>query len=136
MNVFKALTLGQKQVPTGEDATHLVFGRLDAEHVLTVFSNPYCNPCAKMHERLKQLGKADLRIEYVLTAFNDELETANRYLIAAYQQLGAEKAMQILDDWYAGGKDSKDDFFKSYSLNPKTSDVDAEMQLHRNFQAV
>ena len=120
-----------------EDAecSGLIFGNPDAERRITVFSNPYCGPCAMMHERIKDMPADDCCVQYVLTYFSDDLSDINRYIIAAYKQLGAERTWQIMTDWYAGGKSLKADFFKEMGLDPGTPEVSAEFDKHSRWRA-
>ena len=116
------------------ECSSLIFGNPDAEHRITVFSNPYCYPCAMMHEHIKDMPADDCCVQYVLTYFSDDLSDINRYLIAAYQQLGAERAWQIMTDWYAGGKNLKADFFLNMGLDPTTTDVSIEFDKHLHWR--
>lgn len=106
------------------------FGSSDAPIEIAVFSNPYCSPCAELHKRLKDIPGDIVRVRYVLTYFSDELSRINRYIIAAFQQLGAEKTWEILDKWYHTGKDEGERFFEKYDLNIDSADVWSEFDKH------
>ena len=133
--VFAALQESQQQLPTGPSkATAISFGQADAPHVLTVLTNPYCNPCAQMHQRLKRLNTGKVRIDYILSSFNADKETTSKLLIAAYQQLGPDRALAVFDAWFAGGREQGNDFFTSYRLDPETPDVLAQHRLHQQWR--
>lgn len=133
--VFAALQESQQQLPTGPSkATAISFGQADAPHVLTVLTNPYCNPCAQMHQRLKRLNTSKVRIDYILSSFNADKETTSKLLIAAYQQLGPDRALAVFDAWFAGGREQGNDFFTSYHLDPETPDVLAQHHLHQQWR--
>lgn len=102
-DVFQALQARQANYDISQAST-LIFGKTDASKTITVFSNPYCNPCAMIHKRLNGLLEEDCRVQYVFTYFNEQLSNVNKYLIAAYQTLGPEKTWDILSAWYDGGK--------------------------------
>ena len=109
---------------TNEDiCSDLVFGKRDAKCHITVFSNPYCGPCAKMHKTLISLPEYFTKITYTFTYFNKELSIINRYIIAAYEQLGAKRTWELLSDWYDYGKLQGESFFKNLGLNPNTQTV-------------
>lgn len=128
--VFHALQAEQAFHST-ENASSLLFGAENAAMTITVFSNPYCNPCAAMHKRLeKQVGKS-CRIQYVLTYFSEDLSNINKHLIAAYQMLGAERAWSLLSDWFADGKSKQEKFFASLNLNIDTVEVKTEFERHK-----
>lgn len=97
---------------TEEKCSVLIFGNKNAGTTITVFSNPYCSPCADMHKQLEDYPGNNVRIQYILTYFSEELSMANQYIIAAYNQLGADRTWQLLSEWYAGGKKNKHFFDK------------------------
>lgn len=113
----------------------LVFGNTDAERRITIFSNPYCSPCATMHERIKDMPADDCCVQYVLTCFSENLSDINRYFIAAYQQLGQEQAWQIMTGWYAGGKGRGAEYFKNLGLDTGTQEVKTEYDKHLKWRA-
>ncbi|MDR3220166.1 MAG: thioredoxin domain-containing protein, partial [Dysgonamonadaceae bacterium] len=85
--VFEALLKEQPHIKIEETDSQLIFGEPNAGLQITIFSNPYCNPCAKMHKPVEKLleNKQDkLCIRYILNAFDKELEMINKYLIAVY----------------------------------------------------
>lgn len=132
--VYDTLQAGQAVNPTGTEATTLCFGPKDARHTLTILSNPYCNPCARLHKKLAVFEGKPFRIQFILSSFNSELERTNRYMIAAYQQLGPAKAAEILDAWYAGGKTQFEDFFSPFNLDINTIGVEEEMKRHTRWR--
>lgn len=111
-----------------ENCSSLLFGSPDADRTLTVFSNPYCGPCAMMHSRIKELPGNCINIRYVMTAFSEEKSVINKYIIAAYQQLGAVETWELLTDWFAGGKEKGAKFFEPYDLNITNKEVDDEFR--------
>lgn len=78
-----------------QHASSILFGRPDAPVRITIYSNPYCNPCAQMHKRLHHLDHTNCCIQYIFTAFSEAYEPINKYLIAAYQTYGPDKAMLL-----------------------------------------
>ena len=114
----KVMEAFEKDVPQFEigstDCSGLIFGNPESERRITVFSNPYCGPCAMMHERVKDMPSETCCVQYVLAYFSEDLSDINRYFIAAYHQLGAKRAWEVMTDWYAGGKSLGKDFFKDF----------------------
>ncbi len=129
--VFDAFEGGVPVIGTSADeCTGIVFGNPDAARRLTIFSNPYCGPCAEMHKRLEGIIGEDVSVGYAMTFFSEDLSMVNRYIIAAYQQLGAEKAWDILTLWFEGGKKQGEAFFKNYRLDMSNPDIEAEFSKH------
>lgn len=111
------------------------FGDRNSETVITIFSNPYCNPCAAMHKRLRDLYASNsCLIQYVFTSFKPEWNTINKYLIAVYQQYGAEKAWEVYTEWYDNGKFSQEHFFDKFHLNMDSDDIEREFQRHEQWR--
>lgn len=119
---------------TDRECSCLIFGNPAAERRITVFSNPYCGPCAMMHERIKDLPGEDCAVQYVMTYFSEEMSDINKYIIAAYQQLGATRTWEIMTEWYNGGKNLKAGFFKDLGLDTETEAVKAEFEKHHKWR--
>lgn len=111
------------------------FGNNRSNIVITIFSNPYCNPCAAMHERLQALyASGSCLIRYVFTSFKPEWNIINKSLIAVYQQYGAEKAWDIYTEWYDKGKFLQEHFFDRFHLDMKSEDIEREFQRHEQWK--
>lgn len=133
-DVFETLLHHQLRYDAGSETSTLVFGNPDAYYQITVFSNPYCNPCARMHQRLHALPESDFCFRYVFTSFGPAYEEAGRLLIAVYRKYGPERALPIYDEWYAGGKSRQSRFFDAYGLNADAEDVLKEYKRHTEWQ--
>ena len=116
-----------------ETCSMLIFGNHDAEKTLTVYSNPYCGPCALMHKRIRELVGNCLNVQYVMTYFSEGQSKINKYIIAAYQQLGADTTWEILTKWFSGGQKEGELFFSKYNLDITTPDVEAEFAKHKTW---
>ena len=133
--VLKAFEANAERFETdAEHCSSLLFGSPEANDQITVLSNPYCAPCATMHERIKSLPGSAVNVRYVFAFFPSRGDRMNRYLIAAYQQLGAERTWDLMTEWYAGGKEKDEDFFKGLGLNPDSEAVDREMEKHARWR--
>lgn len=132
-NVFKVLLSEQKYFSIDNTSSTLVFGNPDAPMQVTIFGNPYCNPCAELHKKLHIFEEYEIGIRYIFTSFRSEYNNINKYFIAAYQQLGAEEASNIYNQWYNGGKADKEKFFERYSLDIENETVLQEFDNHRKW---
>lgn len=57
VNVFELLS-GNKRMPTVHERLGVVkIGNISAKNTITVISNPLCNPCAKIHNRIENILK-------------------------------------------------------------------------------
>lgn len=127
--------LQQSEDKYGTDGSSIHFGDQNSNMIVTVFSNPYCNPCAAMHKRLQELYSSNsCLIQYVFTSFKPEWDMINKYLIAVYQQYGAEKAWEVYTEWYDKGKNSQEHFFDKYHLDMSSDDIEREFQRHEQWK--
>lgn len=132
-SVYSRLLQDSPQFDAGENISLLHFGhRSGNKPLVTVMSNLYCTPCAKMHKRLQILLDNGFEIQYVLTSFSEKLRNVNCCLIAYYMKYGEEQAWKLLNSWYAVGKQKETDFFNGLDIREKTEEaaVAAEMQRH------
>lgn len=127
--VFDSL-LHQENHYEVEATSHIRFGNPDAPYRLTILTNPYCNPCAAVHARMSGLRQTDCCVVMVFTSFGKAYEHVCRLMIAAYQQLGAERAWQLYEEWYAKGKAKQEAFFNNLGLDDERDDVKAEYDQH------
>ncbi|MBP3512576.1 MAG: thioredoxin domain-containing protein, partial [Prevotella sp.] len=131
--VVGAINATSPQVDVSASASSsLIFGNKDASHMLTVFSNPYCGPCALMHDRIvRSLSLDECAVQYVFTSFSPELAVINRYFISAYEKMGPEATWQLMTRWYAGGKEKGEAFFDGMGLDAESPSVKAEADKHK-----
>lgn len=134
-DVFAALLKKQLYYEVCKDTSKILFGNPDANWLITVFSNPHCNPCSKMHKRINELLKQNkhLCVQYIFSSFNDELEISNKYLIGVYFQKNC-KAKDIYEEWFEKGRFDKEGFFKRYSVNTDTQEVIREFETHNQWK--
>lgn len=128
--VFDSL-LHQENHYEVEATSHIRFGNPDAPYLLTILTNPYCNPCAAMHTRMSGIQQTDCCVEMVFSSFGKEYDRVCHLMIAAYQQLGAERALKLYEEWYAGGKTKQEAFFDGLGLDTEADAVLAEYAQHK-----
>lgn len=128
--VFDSLLQQEKRYEI-EATSHIRFGNPDAPYLLTILTNPYCNPCAAMHTRMSGIQQTDCCVEMVFSSFGEEYDRVCRLMIAAYQQLGAERAWKLYEEWYAGGKTKQEAFFDGLGLDTEADAVLAEYAQHK-----
>ena len=143
--IFRTLLTQQPFYEATRSDSQILFGNPEARLKISILTNPFCNPCAKMHARVEKLlqeTKGDVCVQYILAAFNESLEYANRYLIACYLQKkhpplleGQGEALRLFTNWFAGGKTKGEDFFKDLQIDISDSAIEAEFQKHESWKA-
>ena len=86
-----------------------------------------------LHKHVNDWPGEDVSIRTVLTSFSPDREIINRYLIAAYQQLGAEKAWEIMSEWFDNGKNKGEAFFENLGLDITTPEVEEELMKQKKW---
>ena len=137
--VFTTLLKQQPFYETADCNSVIRFGNPESKLRITVLSNPYCNPCAKMHKRIEALLQQvnnEISIQYILSSFEESLNSTNRYLIAAFLNPSmGEEGLTILNNWFEKGKLLKDDFFKDMSLDMDNPAIETEFRKHEDWKA-
>lgn len=108
-------------------------GNPNAHIGITVLTNPHCEPCAEVHKQLNELlkkGGNNIYVQYIFSAFSNELLLSNRFLIAAYFQNDRKQTATIYNDWFAKEKYRPLAFFERYKFLLDTEDVQLEMENH------
>ena len=106
------------------------FGNPDARYHLSILTNPYCNPCAVLHQKMHELNRLNCCLEMIFTSFGPGYDRTSRLLIAAYLQLGADHAWEIYGNWYSGGRKQQEAFFESFRLDSDSEAVQKEYEQH------
>lgn len=136
-SVFTTLLKQQPFYETGDFDSVIRFGKPDSKLHITVLSNPYCNPCARMHKRIEDLlyqVNGEISVQYMLSSFSEALNSTNKYLISACLGGKTGSSMQILKDWFEQGKALKDDYFKEFSLDMENPEIEVEFQKHEDWK--
>jgi len=132
-DVFKSLLIKQPHYEVSKADSQILFGNPETQLVISILTNPFCNPCAKMHKRVEELlHKTDNKVcvQYIFSSFEPDLDFANKYLIASYLGKSHNAFERIIADWFEKGKSLKEVFFKDMQLNTDSPDVEAEFGKH------
>jgi uncharacterized membrane protein len=132
-DVFIALLKKQPFYEMNDFDSVIRFGNPDSKLRLTILSNPYCNPCSTMHKRIEELllkVNNNICVQYILSSFNESLDSTNRYLIAACLSDRFGSAMQVISGWFEKGRLLRDDYFRDMGLNPDHPEVEIEFEKH------
>jgi protein-disulfide isomerase len=131
--VFEKLLAQQPFYETSKDDSQVFFGNPNADLKITIFTNPFCNPCAKMHKRVEaflQEANGSACVQYIFSSFQPELDFANKYLVATYLQKEQREFERIIADWFENGKSMKGAFFADLNLDIDDPQVETEFQRH------
>jgi thiol-disulfide isomerase/thioredoxin len=133
-DVFKALLVKQPHHDVDQSASRITFGNPAAEMLVTIVSNPHCNPCSKIHPKIDKLlesGGDNVFVQFFFLNFNSEAtKDSGKFLISAYLDRGREEAGKIFTRWFEGEKKSVAETFAKYGFDMTSEEVVAEQERH------
>lgn len=101
------------------------------DHIITIFSNPNCNPCAKTEKVLsKIIALNTCKVQYIFVPLSTSHIHSVKILISAI--LNSDNAHDVIMDWYDNGRYTIDIFIKKYNVNIQSNDVEVEFNYHFN----
>lgn len=131
--VFEAQLKKSAYYEVTSDDSQVIWGNPDADMKITILTNLHCEPCARMHERVKKLlsemGES-ISVQYIFSYFNDTLKESNRYLISAYLE-DKKQADDLFAEWFRKGKYKREEFYKRHPVNESPDD---ELEKHYNWK--
>lgn len=119
--IFHSLLLQQKKCIQPDPCLGMEIGDPDAKNILIKVSNPYCRPCAKVHNEIKQLLQecSNLKVRIIFTTTNHEQDHRNapvRHLLAIAENYRQQEFEKALDDWFSGTARNYEYLAKRYPL--------------------
>jgi len=134
-DVFNVLIKSQPYYKIEKSTSSILFGNIHSNNLITILTNPHCEPCAKMHEKIINLlvnNKDAYCIQYIFTSF-DGLEDSSKYLMSVYNDYSVENSERIYTEWFnKGGKYNRELFFKKYLVD-NTTKTDDEFSAHQKW---
>ena len=131
--VFRTLLTAQPYYEVSKADSQILFGNPDARLLISILTNPFCNPCARMHKRVKKLLHDTNRkvcVQYLFSSFSPDLNFANKYLTAAYIEKEQSEFERIISEWFEKGKPLKEVFFDDLQLDMANPEIETEFQKH------
>lgn len=132
-DVFLSLLKQRSYCEVDKTVSKIVFGNPEADLRITILTNPHCDPCGRMHARVKKIlesSNGNLCVQYIFSSFYPELESSAKKLIAIYMNADKGLMEKAYDEWFEREKFYRDDFFKKYEYDIECSDVVMEFEKH------
>lgn len=132
-NVFLAILRKQPYYEVDKNTSSILWGNKDSETLVTILTNPHCNPCARMHRQIEELlcTTNNLCIQYIFSSFNEELDSSSKFLMAIYFSKDEIEKSDIFRQWFKGGKTSKEEFFRTYDMDIMNGMIINEYSRHQ-----
>lgn len=113
------------ELPPEENA--IIIGNREAENVITMVSNPFCQPCAKAHKALQWLQRRDdIKLQIIFSASgieNDPKTKVVTHLLSLQQSHDGITLKKALDDWYDQKYKNYDNWAKDYPVTNTSIDT-------------
>ncbi|MFA6087767.1 cysteine peptidase family C39 domain-containing protein [Mucilaginibacter sp.] len=125
--LFNSLLKEQPKYAMPAEEWSIVLGNVEAENIITMVSNPYCPPCAKVHDVLNDWlnHNPDIQARIVFTADNSEKDIktpVTRHLMALNQLPDKAIVKQALHDWYNQKQKNYEAWAKLYPVQLNKAD--------------
>lgn len=123
-DLFKKLLVDQPMHLIPDEAHSIVFGNRNAAHIITVVSNPYCQPCSRVHRVLEQWleNRDDIRFQIIFSPHNEK--DAASIVAGHFLSLKSTKddilIKKALCDWYYQHNKDYEDWASRYPVNEIT----------------
>ena len=132
--VFDILLKEQSLYEVSNVDSQFFFGNPEADLKITIFTNPFCNPCATMHKRVKKLLRETdgvFCVQYIFASFYSDFSFIDKYLVATHLQKERDEFERIVADWFERGKPLGEAFFSNLGLDIEDPKIEAELQKHK-----
>lgn len=131
-DLFLMLLSKQARYEVNRNVSNILLGNPNSKHMLTIFTNPHCEPCARMHkcveELLNEVGDK-FCIQYILSSFSESLDSSCEFFLYINNTRSAKDRDEIYSKWFEGGKYNKKYFFDKYDFVFET--ISEEHKLHK-----
>lgn len=135
--VFQALMQEQPAYEVSVSTSAILFGNTQAPYLITIVTNPHCEPCGRMHETVIQLldtYRDKICLQYLFTHFPN-LEESSRFLIGTYLCNDTSKAEAIYTEWFTrGGKCKRESFMAEHPVSADAASVNDEWEKHAEWK--
>jgi len=102
----------------------IIIGNREAEHIITMVSNPYCQPCAKAHKTINEwlAGRDDIKLQIVFSNQSNENNPQAKvgpHLMALQTNRDDVSLKHALNDWYEQKQKNYDAWAKLHPADIK-----------------
>lgn len=130
-DLFRALLLQQPQMPPVPTDLHpIVLGNPEAEHTITMVTNPYCGPCARTHSELERLLGQNHHVKANIIFTGGSANSPALNMAIHTLALAEANKVPALTDWYKQGEKNFDALAEKYPLVSDTAKGQAIAHRH------
>ncbi len=116
--LFKKMLNDENQYALPADEQSLIIGNPEAEKIITMVANPYCQPCAKAHKDLQWIESCkDVKLQVIFSASGDEQDRQTAvvsHLLSIKINMNDTLAKKAMHDWYEQKQKNFEDWVNDY----------------------
>jgi predicted double-glycine peptidase/uncharacterized membrane protein len=129
IDFFNKVLVEQPKYALPDEEWCILLGNVEANHIITLVTNPYCEPCARMHALLDELlaKNGNLQARIVLSIKDTEIEskTSVGHLLMALNSLEDKcKVREALHNWYGRKQKNYEAWAKNYPMELSVGEYD------------
>ena len=118
-DVFECLLFSQDKYEVDREIG-IILGNKESCNMLTIVSNPHCNPCAKLHIEIDRILRErevemDFCIQLILTSSDMQQKKSLQLFMAVYLYRTYMEFLDFLSEWYLGGRNNPSFYYEKYS---------------------
>jgi uncharacterized membrane protein len=134
-DLFRLLLLQQSEMPPiPNDLRPIVLGNPDAEHTITMVTNPYCGPCGREHIELEQLFQQNQNVKANIIFTGDGADgPATQVALHALALVKQGNIAEALINWYRQKEKKYDAWTKRYPTGINKSEMTRTLKQHRQW---
>jgi len=130
-DLFNKLLNEEIKYTLPNDEHSIIIGNRQAEHIITIVSNPYCQPCSKAHKALDEwlANRDDIKLQVIFSNQNDENNPRAKvgpHLMSLQATRDDASLKHALNDWYEQKQKDYDAWAK---VHPVAENIPAKKAL-------
>ncbi|GAA4102832.1 vitamin K epoxide reductase family protein [Mucilaginibacter panaciglaebae] len=131
VNLFNKLLNEQLKYALPDEKYSLIIGNREAEHVITMVSNPYCQPCSAMHKKLDNWlrNRNDIKLQVVFNINTidekDPKSAIASHLLSLRSDQNDFSLKKALDDWYEQKQKSYEAWADKHPVEEQIINIEA-----------
>lgn len=130
---FNAVMHHQPKHEVSTNDSLILFGNNLSSNVITIVTNPHCDPCSKLNERINKLEAINNKfcLQYLFSSFGESFDKSGLFLIAIYFQSDKQTREYVYSEWYKWGRNDRETFFSKYYSYIIDEEVIKEYKKHQ-----
>lgn len=129
-DLFTLALIKQPRYAIPDDIAPITLGNPNAQTIITMVSNPFCNPCAEAHEIFDKWikNRFDIQLKIVFATPNNDNDPRTKvakHVTALGLVKNVEMVEEALNQWYRRREKKYEDWAKNYEIEITQSVHDA-----------